>query len=54
MSLVGIWLRNSRSELIFHATAVKASATNDMMAVLVRQLAGWPYQPPAGDQTCFG
>lgn len=24
------------------------------MAVLAFQLAGWAYQPPAGDQTCLG
>lgn len=25
-----------------------------MTAVLAFQFAGWAYQPPAGDQTCFG
>ena len=26
----------------------------NMTAVLAFQFLGWPYQPPAGDQTCFG
>jgi hypothetical protein len=28
--------------------------TPPAMAVFIRQFLGWPYQPPAGDQTCFG
>lgn len=54
MSLSGILVRTSRSALIFHVTAVMKIPIKPMIAVFVRQLAGWPYQPPAGDQTCLG
>ncbi|KAF2154156.1 hypothetical protein K461DRAFT_223194, partial [Myriangium duriaei CBS 260.36] len=40
--------------LVVHTAAVIAKIVPNMMAVLAFQLAGWLYQPPAGDQTCLG
>lgn len=46
--------RCSRFALSVHVAAVMATTMPDMIAVLAFQFAGWLYQPPAGDQTCFG
>lgn len=50
----GISFLNSRFALKFHAIAAIPTTTPPMIAVLVFQLAGCEYQPPAGDQTCLG
>lgn len=50
----GILSRCSRSALMPKATAAMPITTAPMMAVLALQLAGWAYQPPAGDQTSLG
>lgn len=50
----GILSRYSRLALRLHAEATIPTMTAPMMAVLVFQLLGCAYQPPAGDQTCFG
>lgn len=39
---------------MFHAIAVIPMTTTPITAVLAFQLAGCPYHPPAGDQTCLG
>ncbi len=49
-----MWLWNSVSALIFQVQQMKPKITAVQMAVLRFQLAGWAYQPPAGDQTCLG
>lgn len=36
------------------ASAAMPNTHAPAMAVLAFQLAGWAYQPPAGDQTCLG
>lgn len=50
----GILLRYSSSPSIFHTIAVMPITARPAMAVLRFQLAGCAYQPPEGDQTCFG
>jgi hypothetical protein len=50
----GIRYRCSLSLDSFHAPAVMPIMTANATAVLVFQFFGWPYHPPAGDQTCFG
>lgn len=50
----GILYRTSRSALTFQAIAVNPAMTNPNTAVLAFQLCGCAYQPPDGDQTCFG
>jgi hypothetical protein len=47
------------SRCIMFASSFQAAATikaqqPKAIAVLAFQFAGWAYQPPAGDQTCFG
>lgn len=39
---------------MLHAIAVIPITTAPIIAVFAFQLAGCPYHPPAGDQTCFG
>lgn len=50
----GILSRYSRSALMPKATAATPMTKAPIMAVLAFQLAGWAYQPPAGDQTSLG
>lgn len=50
----GLRAHVSRSALNFHVMATMAVMTAPAMMVLPFQLAGWAYQPPAGDQTCLG
>lgn len=50
----GILSRYSRFALAMKAMPTIPVRTRPMTAVLPFQLAGWAYQPPAGDQTCFG
>jgi hypothetical protein len=50
----GILSRYSRFALVIQAIPTMLPRTMPMTAVLAFQLAGWAYQPPAGDQTCFG
>lgn len=50
----GILSRCSRSALRLKATAATPTTKAPMTAVLTLQLAGWAYQPPAGDQTSLG
>lgn len=50
----GILCLYSNCALNVHAIAVMPPTTPSMIAVFVLQLSGWPYQPPAGDQTCLG
>lgn len=50
----GILSRYSRLALAMKATPTIPVRTRPMTAVLPFQLAGCAYQPPAGDQTCFG
>ena len=44
----------SFSALTCHTTAEIPNMHRPAMMVLNLQLAGDAYQPPAGDQTCFG
>jgi hypothetical protein len=37
-----------------HTTAVMPKITAPNTAVFAFQFEGWAYQPPDGDQTCFG
>jgi hypothetical protein len=46
--------RTSLSALIFHVMAVMNNIPRPAMMVFCLQFAGWQYQPPEGDQTCFG
>lgn len=39
---------------MLHAIAVIPMTTSPITAVFAFQLAGCPYHPPAGDQTCLG
>jgi hypothetical protein len=50
----GILSRYSRLALIVQAIPTMLASTRPTTAVLPFQLAGWAYQPPAGDQTCLG
>ncbi|KAF2401984.1 ribonuclease III, partial [Trichodelitschia bisporula] len=50
----GILCLNSRLALNDHVAAAMQIKTPPMTAVLAFQLDGWEYQPPAGDQMCFG
>lgn len=50
----GILSRYSRSALMPKAMAATPMMKAPIMAVLAFQLAGWAYQPPAGDQTSLG
>ena len=50
----GILGLSSSSALILNDNPMNPMITTDMIAVLAFQFAGCPYQPPAGDQTCFG
>lgn len=50
----GILYLTSRSALSFQAAAVMPTMTKPATAVLAFQLCGCAYQPPEGDQTCFG
>lgn len=50
----GLCAQVSLSALNFQVTATMAAMTAPAMIVLPFQLAGWVYQPPAGDQTCLG
>lgn len=50
----GILSRYSRSALRLKATAATPITKAPMIAVFALQLAGWAYQPPAGDQTSLG
>jgi hypothetical protein len=50
----GILSRYSRFALTIQAMPTMLPRTRPMTAVLALQLAGWEYQPPAGDQTCLG
>jgi hypothetical protein len=49
-------LRGRRSSSALRVQAAKTTLAMKPRAttVLARQLAGWEYHPPAGDQTCFG
>jgi hypothetical protein len=44
----------SLSALKDHVAATTPTMTAPAIMVLAFQLAGWAYQPPAGDQTCLG
>jgi hypothetical protein len=46
--------RVSRSAESVHAAKTMLAMKPLAMMVLARQLAGWQYQPPAGDQTVLG
>jgi hypothetical protein len=50
----GILSRYSWSAENFQTIATTMTIPAPAMAVLAFQFAGWQYQPPAGDQTCFG
>lgn len=50
----GMRSRCSRSALRLKAAAVIPITKAPMITVLAFQLAGWAYQPPAGDQTSLG
>jgi hypothetical protein len=50
----GILVLTSRSALSLHIIAVIPKMTTPITAVFAFQFAGCEYQPPAGDQTCFG
>ena len=39
---------------MLQAIAEIPMTTNPITAVFAFQFAGWPYHPPAGDQTCLG
>jgi hypothetical protein len=50
----GILSRYSRFALTIQAIPTMLPRTRPTTAVFALQLAGWAYQPPAGDQTCLG
>jgi hypothetical protein len=50
----GILSRYSSLALTVQAIPTMLASTRPTTAVLPFQLAGWAYQPPAGDQTCLG
>ena len=50
----GILSRYSRFALSIQAMPTMLPRARPTTAVLAFQLAGWAYQPPAGDQTCLG
>lgn len=50
----GILSRYSRFALSIQAMPTMPPRARPTTAVLAFQLAGWAYQPPAGDQTCLG
>jgi hypothetical protein len=50
----GILSRYSRFALSIQAIPTMLPRARPTTAVLAFQLAGWAYQPPAGDQTCLG
>lgn len=54
ISFSGILYRTSLSALTLHNAVVKPTIATAATAVLAFQFLGCPYQPPAGDQTCFG
>lgn len=47
-------MRYSLSALVFQASATQPAITVAITAVFAFQFAGREYQPPDGDQTCFG
>lgn len=50
----GYLVRSSNWALTDQTRAVIPKMTAPNTAVFAFQFAGWAYQPPAGDQTCFG
>lgn len=47
-------VRYSLSALVFQASATQPAITAVITAVFAFQFPGREYQPPDGDQTCFG